>query len=67
MYDFDSYLELFSPESEIQWTNVFLNRGYINILDPEQKRLNRIKRYKEISNKILETFSDKLSTFYSVL
>ena len=36
LYDFDSYLELFSPESEMQWTNVFLNRGYINILDPEQ-------------------------------
>ena len=67
LYDFDSYLELFSPESEMQWTNVFLNRGYINILNPEQKRLNRIKRYKEMSNKILETFSDKLSTFYSVL
>ena len=67
LYDFDSYLELFSPESEMQWTNVFLNRGYINILDPEQKRLNRIRRYKEMSNKILETFSDKLSTFYSVL
>ena len=32
-----------------------------------QKRLNRIRRYKEMSNKILETFSDKLSRFYSVL
>ena len=67
LYDFDSYLELFSPESEMQWTNVFLNRGYINILDPEQKRLNRIRRYKEMSNKILETFSNQLSRFYSEL
>ena len=67
LYDFDSYLELYSPESEIKWTNVFLKKGFIDILDPEQKRINRIRRYKEMSNKILETFSDKLSTYYSVL
>ena len=67
LHDFDSYLELYSPESEIKWTNVFLKKGFIDILDPEQKRINRIRRYKEMSNKMLETFSDKLSTFYSVL
>ena len=67
LYDFDSYLELYSPESEIKWTNVFLKKGFIDILDPEQKRLNRIRRYKEMSNKILETFSNQLSRFYSEL
>ncbi len=67
LYDFDSYLELYSPESEMEWTNVFLKRGYINILDPEQKRFNRIIRYKGMYSKILETFSNNLSTFYSKL
>tara|TARA_A100001011_G_scaffold237645_1_gene245520 strand:- start:296 stop:1783 length:1488 start_codon:yes stop_codon:yes gene_type:complete len=65
LYDFDSYLELYSTESEIKWTNVFLKKGYINILDIEEKRLNRIKRYKDISNKILDKFSNQLSRFYS--
>jgi len=67
LYDFDSYLELYSPESEIKWTNVFLKKGFINILDVEGKRLSRIKRYKDFSNKILDNFSNKLSTFYSKL
>ncbi len=67
LYDFDSYLELYPPESEIKWTNVFLKKGYINILDVEEKRLSRIKRYKNFSNKILDNFSNKLSTFYSEL
>jgi len=67
LYDFDSYLELYPPESEIKWTNVFLKKGFINILDVEGKRLSRIKRYKDFSNKILNNFSNKLSTFYSKL
>ena len=67
LYDFDSYLELYSPESEIKWTNVFLKKGFINVPDPDQKRINRIRRYKEMSNKVLETFSNQLSRFYSEL
>ncbi|WP_288255685.1 glycosyltransferase [uncultured Prochlorococcus sp.] len=67
LYDFDSYLELYSTESEIKWTNVFLKKGFINILDVEEKRLSRIKRYKNISNKILDNFSNHLSKFYSEL
>ncbi len=67
LYDFNSYLELYSPESEIQWTNIFLKKGYVNILDAEEKRFNRIKRYKEISNKILDNFSNQLARFYSKL
>ena len=67
LYDFDSYLELYSTESEIKWTNVFLKKGFINILDVEEKRLSRIKRYKNISNKILDNFSNHFSKFYSEL
>ena len=67
LYDFDSYLELYSPESEIKWTNVFLKKGFIDVPDPNQKRINRIRRYKEMSNKVLETFSNQLSRFYSEL
>ncbi len=61
------YLELYAPESEIKWTNVFLKKGFINILDVEEKRLSRIKRYKDISNKIFDNFSNQLSRFYSEL
>ncbi|MDC3165149.1 glycosyltransferase [Prochlorococcus sp. AH-716-F10] len=67
LYDFNSYLELYSPESEIKWTNVFLKKGFINILDVEEKRLTRIKRYKDISNKVFDNFSNQLSRFYSEL
>ena len=45
---------------------LFKERIY-KYIDPEGKRLNRIKRYKEMSNKILDNFSNQLSTFYSKL
>ena len=67
LFDFSNYLDLYSPDSEIQWTNVFFKQRYIKILDEEEKRSNRIRRYKDMSSKILEDFSNQISRFYSGL
>ena len=64
LYDFNSYLEIYNPNSIIQWTNLFLENYYgINIKNIQQIRMQRLERYKELSNKFQSNFVNQLDKF----
>ena len=63
LYDFNSYLEIYNPNSIIQWTNLFLENYSFDIKNIKQIRIKRLERYKELSNKFQSDFVNQLDKF----
>ena len=63
LYDFRSYLEIYSPKSFIRWNEIFNNESLINISERDVtiETFNRINRYLMFNTKIKNSFKLQLS------
>ena len=61
LYDFSSYLEIYSPKSFIKWNDIFNNDSLINVSEKNKTLENRINRYEKFNTHIKNEFKLKLS------
>ena len=63
LYDFRSFLEIYSPKSFTKWNEIFNNESLTNMSkrDVNIETLNRINRYVTFNNKIKNSFKLQLS------
>ncbi|RPG44135.1 MAG: glycosyltransferase [Gammaproteobacteria bacterium TMED112] len=60
LFDFSSYLDIYSPISVAKWTYIFNNKSIFNVSDKGDTILNRLSRYQRFDKKIKDEFKAKL-------